>query len=79
MIDFTPEHTPTFTLDRNLAEWKRETTPQIHALQADWDETGRLMDAARDRFLTHGNRRLYRIETRAIIEREDALNKEQRA
>ncbi len=36
-FDFTPEHTPTFTLDRQLAEWRAETPLARQAqLEADW-------------------------------------------
>lgn len=45
-------------------------TGDLHAIQAEWDETSRLMDAALVKFRKHGNARLYRIECRAIIERE---------
>ena len=45
-------------------------TPSIRAMQADWDETARLMSAAYDRYHTHRNARLYRVECRAIVERE---------
>ncbi len=35
--DFAPEHTPTFTLDRQLADWRAETPLTRQAqLEADW-------------------------------------------
>ncbi len=45
-------------------------TGDLRALQADWDETDRLMDAARAKLRKHGNTRLYRIECQQIIARE---------
>lgn len=45
-------------------------TGDLRALQADWDETDRLMDAARARLRKHGNTRIYRMECRQIIARE---------
>jgi hypothetical protein len=52
------------------SHFKADDTPEIRALQADWDETGRLMDAARERFYKHRSPRLYRMECRQIIARE---------
>jgi hypothetical protein len=43
----------------------------VRALQADWDETGRVLDAARARFDAHKDARIYRMECRRIINRED--------
>lgn len=35
----TPEYTPSFTLDRDLAQWRAETTPERQAqLEAEWQE-----------------------------------------
>lgn len=48
-----------------------DDTPSIRAMQADWDETARLMGAAYDRYRTHCNARLYRVECRAIVGRGD--------
>lgn len=47
-------------------------TADIRALQADWDETGKLLDEATDRYRKHRRPEVYREECRQIIEREGA-------
>ena len=35
----TPEYTPSFTLERQLAQWRSETSPErIAELNAEWEE-----------------------------------------
>lgn len=62
------ECSPTYTLDRQIAAWKAETAPErIAALNADWDETERLFEAAR---VEHGRGTpAYRAAHRAIVNR----------
>jgi len=62
-------------IDARVREYRAEPLPNtesILALQADWDETSRLIGEATDRYRKHRNVRLFRMETRQIIEREDA-------
>lgn len=47
-FELTPEHTATFTLDRQLAQWRAETPPERQAaLQAEWDDPDAALEHAR--------------------------------
>lgn len=61
--------------DDDPADWHGRVEPladtsRIRALQAQWDEDGRMLSAARERYRVHGNARLYRMECRQILERD---------
>lgn len=45
-------------------------TPRLREMQEQWDEDGRMLGAARERYRRHGNARLYRMECRLVLERD---------
>ena len=66
-VELWPEHTPTYTLDKQVAAARKEMGEERwQELKREHDEYEALANAAWKRFMQHGDRHRYRNELKQI-------------